>query len=152
MCNLHSVCINHSHSHTHTCQNYYLRVKSHSACGNLTLRVETNHVRVGIKHVRVEITLERVVITLASVKITHFECRNHSQACFWYYTLTCCNCLSFFLLSWGKGVITSIKPHLPAPPPMDPHLIDIQAVKIFSNFGNDSGPLSHSVLNFWSSY
>jgi hypothetical protein len=43
------------HIYTHTCQTYSrvcrkhtLRVKSHSACGNLTLRVETNLVRVEI--------------------------------------------------------------------------------------------------------
>jgi hypothetical protein len=39
------------------------RVKSHSECGNRTLRVENNLVRV-------EITLVRVIITLTRVKIT----------------------------------------------------------------------------------
>jgi hypothetical protein len=63
------------------------RVKSHSPCGNRTLRVEINlvHVeinllRVEITFVRVEITLVSVIITLIRVKIT-FACRNHSCAC-----------------------------------------------------------------------
>jgi hypothetical protein len=50
------------HIYTNTCQTYSrvcikhtLRVKSHSACGNLTLRVQTNLVLV-------EITLVRVLI------------------------------------------------------------------------------------------
>jgi hypothetical protein len=41
-----------------------MRVKLHSACGNLTLRVETNLVSDAITLMRVEITLMRVVITL----------------------------------------------------------------------------------------
>jgi hypothetical protein len=61
--------------HTHTCQNYShvtgnhtackitLRVKSHSACVNRTLRVEINLVRVGITFVPLEITLH-VEITI----------------------------------------------------------------------------------------
>jgi hypothetical protein len=67
-------CRNHTcecHIHTHTCQNYSrvsgnhtLRVKSHSACGNRTLRVETNLVRVVITLLRVVITFVRVEITL----------------------------------------------------------------------------------------
>jgi hypothetical protein len=67
-------CVSLSHSechiHTYTCQNYSrvtgnhtLRVKSHSACVNRTLRVEINLVCVGITFVPVEITL-RVEITL----------------------------------------------------------------------------------------
>jgi hypothetical protein len=51
-----------------------LRAKSHSVCGNLTLRVEINLVRVEITLVRFEITLVRVVIADL-----------------------------FFLLSWGGG-------------------------------------------------
>jgi hypothetical protein len=52
------------HIPTHTCQTYSrvcrkhtLRVKSHFACGNLTMRAEANLVRVEITIVRVEITL-----------------------------------------------------------------------------------------------
>jgi hypothetical protein len=48
-------------------------VKSHSACANLTMRVETNLVGVKITLVYVEITLCVYVIftrTLVSVKIT----------------------------------------------------------------------------------
>jgi hypothetical protein len=55
--------------HTHACliysrvrRKHTLRVKSHSACGNFTLSVETNLGRVIIKLVRVEI-------------------RNHIRAC-----------------------------------------------------------------------
>jgi hypothetical protein len=53
-----------------TCRKHTLREKSHSACGNLTLRVETNLVRV-------EITLERVVITVESDKITTMRVNSH---------------------------------------------------------------------------
>jgi hypothetical protein len=70
---LHSACINHTracryhthdcHIHTHTCQNYShvsgnytLRVKLYSACGNRSLRVEINLVRVEITFVRVVIS------------------------------------------------------------------------------------------------
>jgi hypothetical protein len=55
------------HNYTLTCQNYTrmcvnptLRIKSHSASGNYTLRVE----------MRVEITLERVAITFVRFKMT----------------------------------------------------------------------------------
>jgi hypothetical protein len=54
----------------HTCQHYSrvseihtMRVKSHSACGNRTLRVEVNRVLV-------EITLLRVGVTFVPVEIT----------------------------------------------------------------------------------
>jgi hypothetical protein len=90
MWKLHSMCINHTHIYTHRCQNYSrvsgnhtLRVKSHSVCGDRSLRVEINLVHVeitllsiGITFVpvettlRVEITLERVEITLMSVIFT----------------------------------------------------------------------------------
>jgi hypothetical protein len=60
-----------------TCQNYSrmcikhtLRVKSHSACGNHTLRLEVNLVRVKSTLERVLITFVRVVITLVNVIIT----------------------------------------------------------------------------------
>jgi hypothetical protein len=65
------------HIHTHTCQNYSrvsenytLRVKSHSACGNRNLRVEINLMRAEITLVRVVISIVRVVLTLVSVIIT----------------------------------------------------------------------------------
>jgi hypothetical protein len=45
------------------CENHILRVKSHSACENRTLRVEINLLRV-------EITLVRVIITFVPVEIT----------------------------------------------------------------------------------
>jgi hypothetical protein len=67
VCKLRSACINNTracryhthecHTHTHKCQTYSrvctcgkdtLCVKSHSACENLTLRIETNFVRVEI--------------------------------------------------------------------------------------------------------
>jgi hypothetical protein len=61
------MCKNHTrecHIQMHTCQTYcgvcrkhILCVKSQYACGNLTLRVETNLVRVEITLVLVEITL-----------------------------------------------------------------------------------------------
>jgi hypothetical protein len=64
-----------------------LRVKSHCACGNRTLRVEINLVRVEITLVRIVITfvhvlilLVSVIITLIRVKIT-LACRNHSCSC-----------------------------------------------------------------------
>jgi hypothetical protein len=67
------------HIHTHTCQNYSrvngnhtLRVKSHSAFGNRTLRVEIYLVRVEINLVRVEITFVLVKISLR-VEITLCE-------------------------------------------------------------------------------
>jgi hypothetical protein len=67
---LDSVC----HIHTHTCQyyscasgNHTLRVKSHSACRNRTLRAETNLLRT---FVRVVIIIVSVIITLIRVKIT----------------------------------------------------------------------------------
>jgi hypothetical protein len=48
-------------------ENHTLRVKSHSACGNRTLRVKT-------KLVRAEITLLRIGITFVLVEITlHVE-------------------------------------------------------------------------------
>jgi hypothetical protein len=47
-----------------------LGVKSHSACGNRTLRVEINLVRVEITLVHVVIIFVPVVITLVSVIIT----------------------------------------------------------------------------------
>jgi hypothetical protein len=100
---LHSACINHTrecHIKSHTYQNYFrlrrnhtLREKSHSTCGNCTLRVGINRVRVEITLVRVEITLVRVVITFVRVEIllvsviitlyvlkSHFACRKHSCA------------------------------------------------------------------------
>jgi hypothetical protein len=46
-------------------------VKSHTACGYRTLRVEANLVRVVITFLRVVITSVRVAITLVSVIITH---------------------------------------------------------------------------------
>jgi hypothetical protein len=62
--------------HTHTCQrvtfgcgSHAQRVKSHSGCGNRTLRVEINLVCVEITLARVVITLVRFVITLR-VEIT----------------------------------------------------------------------------------
>jgi hypothetical protein len=75
---LNSACINHTHEcQTYTCQNYsrvsrnhILRVKSQSTCGNRTLCVEINLVRVKITLVRVGVTLMRVLITLICVKIT----------------------------------------------------------------------------------
>jgi hypothetical protein len=45
------------------CGNHTLRLKSHSAGGNCTLRVE-------ITLVRVEITPERILITFVRVEIT----------------------------------------------------------------------------------
>jgi hypothetical protein len=48
-----------------------MRVKSHSACGNCTLRVEINLERVEITLVRVGITFVLVEITLR-VEITLF--------------------------------------------------------------------------------
>jgi hypothetical protein len=69
-----------THIHTHTCQTYScvcikhtIRVKSHFACENLTLRVEINLVRV-------EITLMRIEITLSVLKF-NFACLNHNRAC-----------------------------------------------------------------------
>jgi hypothetical protein len=85
------------------CGNHTPRVKSHSACGNCTLRVEINLVRVyitpvsvvitlcvwklhsackitlwGLKlHLRVEITLVRVEITLCVWKLDS-ACRNYT--------------------------------------------------------------------------
>jgi hypothetical protein len=63
---LHSACINHTQAcrndtrecqnYTRVCGNYTLRVKSHSADGNFTLRVEINLVRVEITLVRFGIT------------------------------------------------------------------------------------------------
>jgi hypothetical protein len=50
-----------------------LYVKSHSACGNRTLRVENNIERI-------EITLVRVEVTLCVLKL-HSTCVNHSRAC-----------------------------------------------------------------------
>jgi hypothetical protein len=65
------------HNHTHTsqtysrgCRKHTLHVKSHSACGNLTLHVEINFVRVEITLVRVLITFVSVLITVIRVKIT----------------------------------------------------------------------------------
>jgi hypothetical protein len=69
--------------------NHTLRLKSHSAYGNCTLRVEINFmrveiilVRVGITFVPVKITLrveiERVGITLDRVEIT---CQTYSRVC-----------------------------------------------------------------------
>jgi hypothetical protein len=65
------------HIYTHTCKNYSrvrgkrtLRIKSHSAFGNLTVPVEINLVRIKITLVRVVITFVRVVIKLMSVTIT----------------------------------------------------------------------------------
>jgi hypothetical protein len=83
---IHFACRNHtqaSHYHTrechiykYTCQNYSgvsenhtLRVKSHSACGNYTLRVEINLMSVAITPVRVGITFMPMKITLR-VEIT----------------------------------------------------------------------------------
>jgi hypothetical protein len=75
-----TVCLYKSHLYhiqTHTCQQYFLvsrnhalRIKSHSACGSRTLRVEINLVHVEITLVRVRITFLRVKTTLVSVKIT----------------------------------------------------------------------------------
>jgi hypothetical protein len=87
VCKLLSKCINYTqacryhtreyHIHPHTCQNYSrvcgnhtLRVKSHSACGSLTLYVEINFLRVDITLVRVVITFVRIIVTLIRVKIT----------------------------------------------------------------------------------
>jgi hypothetical protein len=55
------------------CENHTLHVKSQSACGNRTLRVEINLMRLVI-------TFERVVITLIRVKIALAR-RNYSCAC-----------------------------------------------------------------------
>jgi hypothetical protein len=78
----------------HTCQNHSrvwgshtLRVKSHFACENRTMRVEINRVRLEITLVRVVITLVHVVITLVSVIIklisgkSHSACKKHSCMC-----------------------------------------------------------------------
>jgi hypothetical protein len=72
------------HIHTHTCQNYSrvsenhtLRVKSHSACGDCTLRVEINLVLVEITLVLFGTTLAPVEMTLR-VEIIH--CMYKSQS------------------------------------------------------------------------
>jgi hypothetical protein len=49
-------------------------LKSHSACGNHTLRAEITLVRVEITLVRVEITLVRIEITLVHVETTLGVC------------------------------------------------------------------------------
>jgi hypothetical protein len=50
--------------------NHSLRVKSHSACGKRTLRVEINLLRVKITLERVVITFVRIVMTLVSAILT----------------------------------------------------------------------------------
>jgi hypothetical protein len=49
---------------TKTTENHTLRVKSHSACENSTLRVEINLIRVEIELVRVGVTFVPVEFTL----------------------------------------------------------------------------------------
>jgi hypothetical protein len=78
---LHSACLHQTRAcrnhprdcqiHPHTCQNYSrvsgnhtMRVKSHLACGNCTLRVESNLVLDEITFVRVGITFVPGKITL----------------------------------------------------------------------------------------
>jgi hypothetical protein len=51
------------------CRKHTLRAK-HTVCGNLTLSIETNLVRIEITLVRVVITFLRVIITLMRVKTT----------------------------------------------------------------------------------
>jgi hypothetical protein len=66
------------------CENHTLRVKSHSAYGNRTLRVVITLVRVVITLVRVvitfvSVTLERVIITV--VIFTRLRACNIHTAC-----------------------------------------------------------------------
>jgi hypothetical protein len=59
------------------CEIHILRVKSHSTCGNCTLRVECNLVRV-------EITLVRVIITFVPVDPCMYKSlsyRNYTREC-----------------------------------------------------------------------
>jgi hypothetical protein len=58
------------------CRKHTLRVK-HTVCGNLTLSIETNLVRIEITLVRVVITFLRVIITLCVWK-SHSACGNHT--------------------------------------------------------------------------